>query len=108
MRVALRARMERTDGTASPELANRVLEALRRALGRLPRHDRTLLRLIDDGVPLVDIAQALGEDWRSVDRRKTAILERLRAELGADSIHIPGSRELLSILDWSAVLAGGG
>jgi DNA-directed RNA polymerase specialized sigma24 family protein len=100
--------MGRTDHTGSAELADWILEALRRALGRLPRHDRTLLRLIEEGVPLVDIAQALGEDQRSVDRRKGAILERLRVELGAESIHVPTGHELLSILDWGGVVLSGG
>ena len=100
--------MERADEAKRLELANWLFAALRRALRRLPRDDRRLLELIQDGVPLVDIAQALGQDQQALCRRKRAILERLRADLGAESIDRPDGHELLSILDWNAIVTSGG
>jgi RNA polymerase sigma factor for flagellar operon FliA len=86
-------------------LADRIFEALGRALRTLPGHDRTLLRLnLEDGFPIADIARVLGEDQRTLYRRKTAIVERLRAELGAEGICHKDGHELLSILDWDAAL----
>jgi len=87
------------------KLADRIFEALARALSRLPGHDRTLLRLnIEDGYPIADIARALGEDQRALYRRKTLIVERLRSELGAEGIGTREGHELLSALDWDAAL----
>jgi RNA polymerase sigma factor (sigma-70 family) len=87
------------------KLADRIFEALSRALSHLPGHDRTLLRLnIEDGYPIADIARALGEDPRALYRRRTVIVERLRAELGAEGIGTRDGHELLSTLDWNAAL----
>jgi RNA polymerase sigma factor (sigma-70 family) len=86
-------------------LADRIFEALSHALSRLPGHDRTLLRLnIEEGYPIADVARALGEDPRALYRRKTAIVERLRAELVAAGIATRDGHELLSVLDWDAAL----
>ena len=100
------------DGAAVPaeraerqELADRVFAAIRCSLARLPARDRVFLRLhFQSGLSVADSARALRADQKALYRRKVEILERLHGDLDAKGIKAEDAQELLSTLDWEAVL----
>jgi RNA polymerase sigma factor (sigma-70 family) len=86
-------------------LANRTFCAIRRALARLPARDRILLRLhIEEGHTLAEVARLLGEEQKSLYRRRDASCAQLRRDLEAEGIGTMDAQELLSTLDWDAAL----
>jgi RNA polymerase sigma factor for flagellar operon FliA len=86
-------------------LADRTFCALRRSLGRLPARDRILLRLhLEDGLTLADVARLLGEEQKSLYRRRDATYMKLRQDLLAEGIGVKDAQELLCTLDWDAAL----
>jgi len=86
-------------------LADRTFSAIRRSLGWLPARDRILLRLhLEAGLTLAEVARLLGEEQKSLYRRRDAIYVHLRRDLEAEAIGVKDAQELLSTLDWDAAL----
>ena len=86
-------------------LAERTFLVLRKALGRLPPRDRIVLRLhVEGGLSVADVARALGEEQKTLYRRRDAAFKRLRVDLEAEGIGCGDARELLSTLDWDSAL----
>jgi RNA polymerase sigma factor (sigma-70 family) len=86
-------------------LAERTFTAIRRSLAQRSSEDRLLLRLhLEEGLAVAEIARCLGLDQKALYRRKEGILKALRADLRAEGIGSREAHELLSDLDWDAVL----
>jgi RNA polymerase sigma factor for flagellar operon FliA len=105
------ARAEPMSGPSTVEhaerqaLAERTFDALRRALERLPARDRIMLRLhVEAGLSMADVARSLGEDQRSLYRRRDALYRQLRLDLEAEGIRCQDAHELLATLDWESAL----
>ena len=94
--------LERAERRAVTE---QTLVALRLALARLPARDRIMLRLhVEAGLPLADVARSLGEEPKSLYRKRDAAFERLREDLEAGGIRQRNVRDLLDTLDWDSAL----
>jgi RNA polymerase sigma factor (sigma-70 family) len=87
------------------DLADRTFCVIRWSLAQRPARDRILLRLhLEDGRTLAQVARLLGEEQKSLYRRRDAIYMQLRRDLEAEGIGVKDAQELLSTLDWDAAL----
>jgi hypothetical protein len=57
---------------------------------------------------MADVAKALGEEQKSLYRKRDALLRRLRVDLEADGIQVSDAHGLLSTLDWETALSAEG
>jgi len=96
------ADLERAERQA---LAERTFSVIRRSLARLPARNRLFLRLhLNEGLTVAEAARTLGLEQKPLYRRKEEILKGLRVDLEGEGIGPGEARELLSSLDWDAVL----
>jgi len=90
-------------------LAERTFATIRRTLSLQPARDRLFLKLhFESGMTVAEVARTLGSAQKLLYRRKEDILKCLRRALEQQGIGRDEARELLSSLDWDAVLSVGG
>lgn len=78
---------ERVVGDEADRARRHAVEALFRALERLPDEDRLIVRMrMWEGMSLADIARALNLPQKPLYRRLERILKRLRADLEAQGV----------------------
>lgn len=81
-----------------PRVATRLLgrvSARERPSGRLSEREKTVLRLIADGLPSKQIARSLGITERTVKFHVTSILAKLGADNRAQAVALAADRGLL-------------
>jgi RNA polymerase sigma factor (sigma-70 family) len=94
--------LERTERQS---LAERTFSVIRRSLARLPVDDRLFLRLhLEEGLTVAEASRCLDREQKALYRRKEQILKDLRTDLEGEGIGCREARELLSDMDWEAVL----
>jgi RNA polymerase sigma factor (sigma-70 family) len=87
-------------------LADKAFTVIRCSLARLAAFDRVFLRLhYQSGLKIADCARTLGVEGKGLYPKRDDILKRLRMDLEAEGIGREDAQELLSNLDWEAVLS---